>query len=93
MVNTEFDGTTHSHINIKKANEQTMQFFARNYNGSPSFTAQDDDRGVPNKEIKVDITGEDKDSHTLSVQISGAVSFTDVLTFSGKPIPESWHEF
>ena len=93
LVNTEFDGTTHSHINIKKANEQTMQFFARNYDGSPSFTAQDDDRGVPNKEIKVDITGEDKDSHTLSVQISGAVSFTDVLTFSGKPIPESWHEF
>lgn len=93
LVNTEFDGTTYSHINIKKANEQTMQFFAGNYDGSPSFTAQDDDRGVPNKEIKVDIIGEDKDSHTLSVQISGAVSFTDVLTFSGKPIPESWHEF
>ena len=90
LVNTEFDGTTHSHINIKKANEQTMQFFARNYDGSPSFTAQDDDRGVPNKEIKVDITKEDQDAHTLSVQISGAASFTGTLTFSGRAIPSNW---
>jgi len=93
LVNTEFDGTTYSHINIKKANEQTMQFFAGNYDGSSAFKAKKSGHGIPDEEIDVTITGEDKDSHTLSVTISGAVSFTDVLTFSGKPIPESWDEF
>ena len=91
LVNTEFDGTTNSYIDIKKANEQ--KFIARNYDGSSSFTAKHDDSNVPDKEITVTITGEDNNAHTLSVQISGAVSFTGVLTFSGKPIPKSWHEF
>ncbi len=93
LVNTEFDGTTHSHINIKKANEQTMQFFAGNYDGSSAFKAKKSGHGIPDEEIDVTITGEDKNAHTLSVQISGALSFTGVLTFSGKPIPTSWHEF
>ena len=93
LVNTEFDGTTYSHINIKKANEQTMQFFAGNYDGSSAFKAKRSGPCIPGEEIDVTITGENKDAHTLSVQISGAVSFTGVLTFSGKPIPKSWHEF
>lgn len=93
LVNIELDGTTYSHINIKKANEQTMQFFAGNYDGSSAFKAKKSGHGIPDEEIDVTITGEDKNAHTLSVQISGALSFTGVLTFSGKPIPTSWHEF
>ena len=67
------------------------EFVARSYNGSTSFTAEA--RGGANKKITVTITGEDKDAHTLSVQIRGAVSFTGTLTFSGKPIPKSWDKF
>lgn len=93
LVNIELDGTTYSHINIKKANEQTMQFFAGNYDGSSAFKAKKSGHGIPDEEIDVTITGEDKNAHTLGVQISGALSFTGVLTFSGKPIPTSWHEF
>ena len=64
------------------------EFVARSYNGSTSFTAEA--RGEADKKITVTITGEDKDAHTLSVQISGAASFTGVLTFSGRAIPSNW---
>ena len=93
LVDTEFAGTANSNINIKKANDQKMLFIARNYDGSSAFKAKRSDPGIPEEEITVTITKEDKDAHTLSVRISGAVSFEDVLTFSGKHIPESWHEF
>ena len=66
------------------------EFVARSYNGSTSFTAEA--RGEADKKITVTITGEDKDAHTLSVQISGAVSFTGVLTFSGRAIPSNWFQ-
>jgi len=64
------------------------EFVARSYNGSTSFTAEA--RGEADKKITVAITGEDKDAHTLSVQISGAASFTGTLTFSGRAIPSNW---
>ena len=64
------------------------EFVARSYNGSTSFTAEA--RGRANKKITVTITGENKDAHTLSVQISGAISFTGDLTFSGRAIPSNW---
>ena len=79
----------------EKANENgpAKQFFADPYDGSSAFKAKRSGPCIPGEEIDVTITGENKDAHTLSVQISGAVSFTGVLTFSGKPIPKSWHEF
>ncbi len=66
------------------------EFVARSYNGSTSFTAEA--RGGANKKITVTITGENKDAHTLSVQMSGAVSFTGDLTFSGRAIPSNWFQ-
>ena len=66
------------------------EFVARSYNGSTSFTAEA--RGEADKKITVTITGENKDAHTLSVQISGALSFTGVLTFSGRAIPSNWFQ-
>ena len=64
------------------------EFVARSYNGSTSFTAEA--RGEADKKITVTITKEDQDAHTLSVQISGAASFTGTLTFSGRAIPSNW---
>ena len=66
------------------------EFVAWSYNGSTSFTAEA--RGEADKKITVAITGEDKDAHTLSVQISGAASFTGTLTFSGRAIPSNWFQ-
>ena len=79
----------------EKANENgpAKQFFAGYYDGSSAFKAKKSGHGIPDEEIDVTITGENKDARTLSVHISGALSFTGDLTFSGKHIPESWHEF
>ncbi len=79
----------------EKANENgpAKQFFAGYYDGSSAFKAKKSGHGIPDEEIDVTITGENKDARTLSVHISGALSFTGDLTFSGKPIPKSWHEF
>ena len=79
----------------EKANENgpAKQFFAGYYDGNSAFKAKKSGHGIPDEEIDVTITGENKDARTLSVHISGALSFTGDLTFSGKPIPKSWHEF
>ena len=78
-------------IGIKQQGSGSKEgFVARPYNGSTSFTAEA--RGEADKKITVTITGEDKDAHTLSVQISGAASFTGVLTFSGRAIPSNWFQ-
>lgn len=78
----------------EKANENgpAKQFFAGYYDGSSAFKAKKSGHGIPDEEIDVTITGENKDAHTLSVQISGALSFTGVLTFSGRAIPSNWFQ-
>ena len=76
----------------EKANENgpAKQFFAGYYDGSSAFKAKKSGHGIPDEEIDVTITGENKDARTLSVHISGAVSFEGVLTFSGRAIPSNW---
>ena len=76
----------------KKASGSEKQFFAGSYDGSSDFKAKRSGPGIPSEEITVTITGEDKDAHTLSVQISGAASFTGTLTFSGRAIPSNWFQ-
>lgn len=78
----------------EKANENgpAKQFFAGYYDGSSAFKAKKSGHGIPDEEIDVTITGENKDAHTLSVQISGALFFTGVLTFSGRAIPSNWFQ-
>ena len=76
----------------EKASGSEKQFFAGSYDGSSDFKAKRRGPGIPDEEIDVTITGEDKDAHTLSVQISGAASFTGVLTFSGRAIPSNWFQ-
>ena len=77
-------------INKPGSSYNREEFVTRSYDGSSSFTAEA--RGRANKKITVTITGENKDAHTLSVQISGAISFTGDLTFSGRAIPSNWFQ-
>lgn len=77
-------------INKPGSSDNREEFVTRSYNGSTSFTAEA--RGGANKKITVTITGEDKDAHTLSVQISDALSFKGDLTFSGRAIPSNWFQ-
>lgn len=77
-------------INKPGSSYNREEFVARSYNGSTSFTAEA--RGEADKKITVNITGENKDAHTLNVQISGAISFTGDLTFSGRAIPSNWFQ-
>lgn len=77
-------------INKPGSSYNREEFVARSYNGSTSFTAEA--RGEADKKITVNITGENKDAHTLSVQISGAISFTGDFTFSGRAIPSNWFQ-
>ncbi|UTC43110.1 immunoglobulin-like domain-containing protein [Treponema sp. OMZ 857] len=77
-------------INKPGSSYNREEFVARSYNGSTSFTAEA--RGEADKKITVTITGENKDAHTLSVQISGAISFTGDFTFSGRAIPSNWFQ-
>ena len=73
----------------EKAPGSKKHFFAGYYDGSSTFKAKRSAPGTPEEEITVNISGENKDAHTLSVQISGAISFTGDLTFSGRTIPSS----
>lgn len=83
---------TNIYVNIE-TKHHGQSFFKGIIDGNGPYTAKESGRDATDKKVTVTILSEDKTAHTLSVRISGDISFEGTLTFYGRPIPSYWDGF
>jgi|GEM_PF-983512 hypothetical protein len=83
----------HTLVNVMIRKEAHTFSFKGLNKGNDSYIAEEYGQNSTNKKVTVTVLSEDKTAHTLSVQISGDISFTGDLTFSGRSIPSHWYGF